>query len=81
MTYTKPKPGFVRVLIQARNKTIQIRESHARDQGYLNKHGMTVVNEPISPPTLIGLPLMPPEPIVYGEVEKPKQTRNRTKSN
>lgn len=44
------KPGFVRVLITERNKTIQIRESHARNPKYLLKHGMVLIPEPIAPP-------------------------------
>jgi len=53
------RPGFVRVLIASRGKTIQIREAHARDNNYMTKHGLTIIQEPIAPPVTIA-PVQPP---------------------
>lgn len=46
------RPGFVRVLIPARNKTIQIRQNRARDPKFMNKHGLILITEPQMPATI-----------------------------
>ena len=76
-TMSQPTPvrkGFVRVLITSRNKTIQIRESHARNQAYLTKHGMTIVPAPIAPPVPVAPPLPP-------EIPQPAPTKPKSQPN
>ena len=47
-----PKPGFTRVLIPARNKTIQILNRHAANPNYMNRHGLVRLPEPALPPVV-----------------------------
>ena len=50
------KPGFVRVFIPARNKTILIREQHARNPNYMNRNGLVAM------PTAQPIPTYTPPP-------------------
>lgn len=59
------RPGFVRVLIPGRNKTIQIRQSRAKNAQFMHKHGLVLIQEPVDQ-TLI------PEPIDPMADPKPK---------
>lgn len=45
----KVKPGFVRVLVKDKNKTIRIREHHAKDPNYMIRHGLVKLEEPEQP--------------------------------
>jgi len=67
------RPGFVRVLIPDRGKTIQIRQNRARDAKYMNKHGLQLLPEPMMPPSQ-------PQPVtpVAAEVEPMKPTKVNT---
>lgn len=47
---TTVKPGFVRVFVPAKNKTIRIREHHARNQNFMIKHGLQRIEEAVAPP-------------------------------
>lgn len=44
------KPGFTRVWIPERNRSIQVRTSHVHKKGWLEKYGMTLMPEPQTPP-------------------------------
>lgn len=63
------RPGFVRVLIPARNKTIQIRQNRARDAKFMNKHGLILITEPQMPAT-IPQPVTPIAPVSQQPVEE-----------
>jgi len=85
------RPGFVRVLIPSRNKTIQIRQARANDKNYMARHGLVLIPEPVAPipvppqPTRTATDLgMPNTPILdasdeaelpQAQPEKPKRTR------
>lgn len=71
----KHRPGFVRVLVTERNKTIRIRESHARNPKYMIKHGLALIPEPVAPPQPIAPPL-PPEIAPQPTATKPKSQPN-----
>lgn len=43
------KPGFTRVFIPARNKTIQIRTKHAQNKEYMLRNGLVLMPEAIHP--------------------------------
>lgn len=45
-----PKPGFVRVHIPAKNRTLQIREYRARNKKFMNDMGMILMQDPELPP-------------------------------
>lgn len=63
------RPGFVRVLIPARNKTIQIRQNRARDPKFMNKHGLILITEPQMPVTT-PQPVTPIAPVSQLPVEE-----------
>lgn len=65
------KPGFTRVYIPTRGKTTRVRTSHTRKPGWLEKHGMVVMPEPIAPEIETELPEMP----VPAEIEQPAKTK------
>lgn len=44
------RPGFVRVLVAGRDKTIQIRSQHANNPSYMQRHGLVRLPEPVAPP-------------------------------
>ena len=74
MSQPKPaKPGFVRVLITARNKTICVRESHARNPAYLAKYGMSLIPAPLPPP----VPMMPPVPTEIPQPQPKAKTNGK----
>ena len=65
------KPGFTRVFIPARNKTILVRTAHTKNQTYMMRNGLVLM------PTAMP-PAMPPKPVtpepmrVEAAVEAPK---------
>lgn len=73
----KVRPGFVRVLIPERNKTIQIRAKHANNANYMAKHGLVKVPEPMLPPIVVT-----PEPLPEAKpVTVTKAAPVKTKAN
>jgi len=78
----KIKPGFVRVFIPSRNKTTRIRKQLAYNQDYMNRNGMVLLPEPISP--VAPKPVTPPVPqplrIVIPNVDVPTFLASETKS-
>jgi len=46
------KPGFTRVWIPERNRSIQVRTSHVQKKGWLEKYGMTLIPTPQMPPEM-----------------------------
>lgn len=73
---SKVRPGFTRVLIPERNKTIQIRTKNALNQNYMTKHGLVAIPEPKQPPVVQA----EPAPIVK-EVTVTKAAPVKTKTN
>lgn len=66
---SKVRPGFVRVLIPERNKTIQIRTKNANNPNYMAKHGLVVIPEPQKPPVVFQSPVIDIKTITESEME------------
>lgn len=48
----KNKPGFTRVFVPAKNKTTRIRERHAKNPNYMQKHGLVAMPDIQTPPVI-----------------------------
>ena len=68
------KPGFTRVFIPARNKTILVRTAHTKNQTYMMRNGLVLM------PTAMPPKPVTPEPMrveAVAEVPKPAPAKKK----